>query len=230
MKKFSAICLLLALTFCAPQSSKNVAQQVPAGNYKLDKTHASLIFRVDHLGFSNYTARFKNFDATLDFDPANPTKSRVEATVDVASLETDFPNSKKINFNKMLQSNSWLGAAKFPKIKFVSKEIKITGKNSADIIGELSLHGVTHPLTLNATFNGGYASHPMDPSGARIGFSAKGSLNRSDFGIAFGIPAAGTKMGVSDKVEIILEVEFNKPVTKNFVPKSIPKPVRKVIQ
>lgn len=230
MKKFSAICLLLALTFCAPQSSKNVAQQVPAGNYKLDKTHASLIFRVDHLGFSNYTARFKNFDATLDFDPANPPKSRVEAIVDVASLETDFPNSKKINFNKMLQSNSWLGAAKFPKIKFVSKEIKITGKNSADIIGELSLHGVTHPLTLNATFNGGYASHPMDPSGARIGFSAKGSLKRSDFGIAFGIPAAGTKMGVSDKVEIILEVEFNKPVTKSFIPKSIPKPVRKVIQ
>ncbi len=229
MKKIFAICLLLALTFCTPQHSANITATLPAGNYTLDKTHASLIFRVDHLGFSNYTARFKNFDAALYFNPANPTKSNVTATVDVSSLETDFPNTKKINFNKMLQSANWLGAAQFPKIKFISKEIKITGKNSADIIGELSLHGITHPLTLNATFNGGYTSHPMDPSSARIGFSAKGSLNRSDFGIAFGIPATGTKMGVSDKIEIILEVEFTKP-TKNFIPKSIPKPVKKGIQ
>ncbi len=212
MKKFSAICVLFALTFCAPQKG---SQSLPAGNYKLDKSHASLLFRVDHLGFSNYTARFKNFDATLNFDPQNPTNSSVVAVVDVTSLETDFPNTKKLNFNKRLQDKNWLDLASFPQIKFVSKEIKITGKNSADIVGEISLHGVKRPLVLSATFNGGYASHPMDPSGARIGFSAKGSLNRSDFGIAYGIPEKGSKMGVSDKVEIILEVEFNKMAEKS---------------
>lgn len=213
MKKISAICILFALTFCSSQHPSN---GIPAGNYKLDKTHASLIFRVDHLGFSNYTARFKRFDASLDFDPAHPTKSKVVATIDPTSLETDFPNTKKLNFNNMLQDKNWLNVAHFSQIKFVSNEIKITGKNSADIIGEISLHGVKKPLILSATFNGGYAGHPMDPSGARIGFSAKGSLNRSDFGIAFGIPAVGSKMGVSDKVEIILEVEFSKPAEKPF--------------
>ena len=215
MKKFSAICVLLALTFCAPKSLQNVSGVLPAGNYKLDKTHASLIFRVDHLGFSNYTARFKRFDASLNFDPAHPEKSSVVATVDPTSLETDFPNTAKLNFNKMLQNKNWLDVANFSQIKFVSKEIKITGKNSANIIGEISLHGVKRPLTLSATFNGGYASHPMDPSGARIGFSAKGSLNRGDFGIAFGIPQKDSKMGVSDKVEIILEVEFSKVAEKS---------------
>ena len=65
--------------------------EVPAGSYKLDREHASLIFRVNHLGFSNYTARFKRFDAKLEFDPRNLAASKVTATVDPDSLETDYP-------------------------------------------------------------------------------------------------------------------------------------------
>lgn len=215
MKKISAICILFALTFCAPNDPKNAVDPIPTGNYKLDKTHASLIFRVDHLGFSNYTARFKRFDASLDFNPAEPRKSMVTAIVDVSSLETDFPNTATMNFNKMLLGKMWFNAAKYPQIKFVSKEIVMTGKNSADIVGEITMHGVTKPLTLKTVYNGGYAGHRMDPN-ARIGFSATGYLNRSDFGISFGIPEKNSKMGVSDKVEIILEVEFSKVPQKTL--------------
>ena len=77
----------------------------------------------------------------------------------------------------------------------------------------ICLHGITAPITLETTFNGGYASFALDPSGSCIGFSARGSLMRSAFGIAFGIPAPGSTMGVGDAVEIIIEAEFTRPPT-----------------
>ena len=76
--------------------------------------------------------------------------------------------------------------------------------------GELGLHGVTAPITLETTFNGGYASFALDPSGSRIGFSAGARCMRSAFGIAFGIPPAGSTIGVGDAVEIIIEAEFTR--------------------
>jgi polyisoprenoid-binding protein YceI len=70
---------------------------------------------------------------------------------------------------------------------------------------------VTKPVTLRVRYNGGYAGHPLDPGGARIGFSAEGALFRSDFGIGFGIPAPGTTMGVGDLVTFRIEAEFINP-------------------
>ena len=72
------------------------------------------------------------------------------------------------------------------------------------------LHGVTRPIVLEATYNGGYSGHPMDPQ-ARVGFSAQGTLRRSDFGIAGGIPGVGSNMGVGDQVAIVIESEFQGP-------------------
>ena len=79
------------------------------------------------------------------------------------------------------------------------------------VTGDFTLHGVTRPLTLDATFNGGYAAGGMDPSGARIGFSAQGKIKRSDFGVSYGVPAPGTHFGVGDEVEILIETEFTQP-------------------
>jgi polyisoprenoid-binding protein YceI len=184
--------------------------EVPAGAYRLDREHASLIFRVDHLGFSNYTARFKRFDATLEFDPRNLAASKVTATVDPDSLETDFPNPAKVDFNAELKGADWLNVAAFPEMRFESTRIDATGENTVRINGDLTMHGVTRPMVLEARFNGGYAGHPMDPH-ARIGFSAHGTLKRSQFGIAYGIPAPGTTMGVSDDVNVVIEAEFTGP-------------------
>ena len=185
-------------------------EKIPAGTYTLEKSHASLIFKVDHLGFSNYTARFKKFDATLQFDPNNPSAASVVATVDVTSLETDYPEPTKHDFNKQLLGAEWFDAAKFPKMTYRSKKVTVNKGNQLRIDGELEMHGIKQPVVLEATYNGGYAGHPMDPN-ARIGFSAQGSLLRSKFGMAYGIPEAGSKMGVGDSVQIFIEAEFSGP-------------------
>jgi polyisoprenoid-binding protein YceI len=195
----------------APQSSESAAAaQVPAGDYSLDNAHASLIFRVSHLGFSYYTARFKRFDAELAFDPANLAAARVTVTIDARSIETDFPDPAKLDFNVQLQNEQWLDTAKYPQITFRSTKIEVTAPNATRVTGNLDLHGVTRPVTLDAKFNGGYAGHPLDPH-ARIGFSARGTLKRSEFGVAYGVPPAGSTFGVGDEIEVIIETEFSGP-------------------
>ena len=223
MKRIMLASVLLALAAGTPQqtlaaSTTQKADEVPtastaavpAGSYTLDKQHASLIFRVNHLGFSNYTARFKRFDAQLKFDPENLAASKVVVTVDANSLETDFPNPALLDFNATLKGEEWLNVAKFPEIVFESREIVVTAQKTMRVNGDLTLHGAKRPITLEITFNGGYAGHPLDPN-ARIGFSAHGTLKRSEFGITYGIPAPGTTMGVSDDVNIVIEVEFTGP-------------------
>ena len=210
MKHLLASCAVAALTTCSPQIHASDSIDVPAGVYTLDPAHASLLFRVDHLGFSNYTAHFTRFDAKLQFDPENLAASRVTATVDASSLETHYPEPEKHDFNAQLQDKTWLNTAKFPEMTFRSRKIDVTGPGTMRIHGDLELRGVTKPMVLDATFNGGYAGHPMDPH-ARIGFSATGTLKRSDYGMTFGIPGPEVPMGVGDDVEIIIEAEFNGP-------------------
>jgi polyisoprenoid-binding protein YceI len=189
-----------------PASTKDV----PAGAYEIDPMHASLIFRVSHLGFSNYTARFKRFTGQLQFDPKNLAAATLSVNVDPRSIETDFPDPAQIDFNAELQGEQWLNTAQYPELTFRSTGITLTGANTMQVTGDLTLRGITKPVVLATTFNGGYAGHPLEPR-ARIGFSARGELKRSDFGISYGIPAAGTTMGVSDRVEVIIEAEFSGP-------------------
>ncbi|MDX2223694.1 MAG: YceI family protein [Rhodospirillaceae bacterium] len=199
---------------CAPAQATDTAAAptagLPAAAYTLEKTHASLTFRVDHLGLSRYTARFTRLDATLTIDPADPAAATLTATVDPRSLETDFPLAQP-DFDAQIQGPQFLDAAKYPEIAFRSTRIELTGPSTARLTGDLLLHGVTRPVAMNATFNGGYAGIPGGPPEARIGFSAIGTLKRSDFGITYGIPAPGTTLGVGDEVEFMLEVEFIGP-------------------
>lgn len=181
---------------------------IPAGSYVLDKFHASLDFRVSHLGFSNYTARFTKFDAALEFDPANPAAAVVTATVDPNSLAVPTPPP---GFLAELKGPQFLDTAKFKEITFRSTKVEPLAGGRARITGDLTLHGVTQPLVLDARFNGGYPGYaPMDPN-ARIGFSATGVIKRSAHGMGYGIPAPGTRMGVSDDVNVIIEAEFKGP-------------------
>jgi polyisoprenoid-binding protein YceI len=184
----------------------------PAGQYQLDKSHASLQLRVSHLGFSTYTTRFSRFDAELTFDPNHIAASKVVTTVETSSLEMDAAPTMCLDIVKGPQM---LDTAKFPKIVFRSERVRVTGAKSIEISGTLDLHGVTRPVILTGTFNGGYAGVPkMDPH-ARVGFSAHGSLKRSDFGINFGVPAPGTTMGVGDLIDISIEAEFTGPPLAN---------------
>lgn len=201
----------LAGAACAHAASNDTppasTAPVPAGAYTIDKAHTSLVFRVNHLGFSTYTGRFARVDAQLQFDPGNIAASRLEVTIDPRSIEADNAPS---GFLDTLAGKDWLDADRFPAMTFVSKSIERTGGNAFRIRGELTMHGVTKPVTLAARYNGGYAGHPYDPQ-ARIGFSATGTLRRSDFGVSLGIPAPGTTMGVGDEVEIVIETELTGP-------------------
>lgn len=206
-----ALSLLLATAAPALAADRKPWEAaVPAGEYTLDKTHASLLFKVNHLGFSNYTARFSRFDAALKFNPDTPAVSTLSATVDANSLTLENPPE---GFTEEIKGEGWLNTKKFPDITYISRNVEATGKNTGRITGDLTLHGVTRPVVLEVTYNGGYAGHPMDPH-ARVGFSAHGSFKRSDFGISRGIPAPGTTMGVSDKVDVMIEAEFKGPELK----------------
>jgi len=180
---------------------------VPAGAYTVDKAHTSLLFRVSHLGFSNYTGRFTRLDANLQFDPANVATSRVDVSIDPRSIEAD---NAPAGFLQTLAGKDWLDAERFPEMTFRTRSVQVTGPGTFRVNGELTLHGITKPLTLDARYNGGYASHPYDPH-ARVGFSAQGKFKRSDFGLSYGIPAPGTSFGVGDEVAVTLESEFSGP-------------------
>jgi len=178
--------------------------KLPAGTYTLDPTHASLTWKVNHLGLSHYTARFTKFDATLMLDPQNPVSATVSATIDPLSVQTDYPKPTEKDFNKELAEGAqWLNGTKFPTMTFSSTQVVLTGEKTAQITGDLTMLGVTKPITLNATFNGGYAQKPFGAEGvAAVGFSATGTLKRSDWGLASYIPMVG------DEVQFTLETEF----------------------
>ena len=165
---------------------------------------------MSHLGFSTYTGRFTRLDANLQFDPANLAASRVNVTIDPRSIEADNAPS---GFMQTLAGKDWLDAERFPEMSFRSKSVEVTGPDTFRLHGELTLHGVTKPIVLEARYNGGYASHPYEPK-ARVGFSAQGKFARSDFGVSLGIPAAGTTMGVGDEVAVTLESEFSGPAQR----------------
>ncbi len=225
MKTILPVVALLALAACSPKPAEDKKAQapaaaapaatelkppkadIPAGDYTLDKPHGSLVFRLSHLGFSHYTAAFANFDAKLHFDQNNAAASTLDVTIDPKSLTLPAPPP---GFHDELIGPQWLNAATYPAITFKSTKIETTGPDTGKVTGDLTLHGVTKPVTLDVTYNGGYAGHPMDPH-ARIGFSAKGSFKRSDFGIAFGVPAPGSTMGVGDEVAVTIEAEFTGP-------------------
>ena len=223
MRRYFLTCAVLALAACAPkpaEPARTVAaapapaassdgmtvppNTAPAGTYALDKSHTNVGFRVSHLGFSHYTADFDKVDGKLTFDPANPSAMTVEATIDPKSLDLNAPPA---GFLADLLGKSWFDAAAHPTITFKSTKVEVTGAKTANVTGDLTLHGVTKPVTLATTFNGGYAANAFD--GARIGFSATGVLKRSEFGIGGGVPAPGTNMGVSDNVAFTIETEFS---------------------
>lgn len=190
-----------------PAAEAQVVATAPAGAYTLDKAHASLIVRLDHMGYSHFTAHFDRWDAQLNFDPAAPEQSQINVDIDPRSVASDNPPP---GFLDIMRGPEFLDATHFPTISFRSTRVARTGPNTARITGDLTLHGVSNAVTLEARFNGGYPGMQLDPH-ARTGFSAHGVFNRSDFGMGYGLPPAGTHFGVGDEVEVIVETEFSGP-------------------
>ena len=165
-----------------------------AETYTFDKAHTQVIFFVNHLGFSNSAGKFLDFDGSFTFDQAEPAKSSVKVTFKVAGLDMDDEK-----WDEHLKGTDFFNVEKFPEMTFNSTAIEVTGENTANITGDLTLLGVTKPVTLSVTHNKS-GKHPFGDKYVS-GFSATASLKRSDFGMNYGLPMVG------DDVQIRIEVE-----------------------
>ncbi len=196
--KIFAPAILIALLVLAPlaNAASTDLKTIPSGAYVLDTNHASIVFRILHLGFANYTGRFNKFSAKLDFNTAMPEASKLEVTIDPNSVDT---NNDKLQSE--LRDVKYFNISKFPEWTFVAKKIERTGPTTGKITGDFTMLGVTHSLTLDTTLIGG-GEHPMMKT-PTIGFSATGLLKRSDYGLTAGIPFVG------DEVSFQIDAEFN---------------------
>lgn len=190
---------LLCLAACGRLLPANNQTIEPAllesGAYRLDPDHFSLVWKVSHLGFSQFVGRFDRVDATLDFDPADPAAATLEAVVDTASV-----NSRVPALDEVLRGPGWLDPARFPQALFRATAITVTGPATGTITGDLTLRGVTRPVTLATTFNGG--ADNLLTGRYTLGFSATGTIRRSEFGITNLVPAIG------DEVTLEIQSEF----------------------
>ena len=181
---FAATAFALALGASAPAFA--------ADTYKLDQGHTSVTFQWTHFGFSHPSGKFMNADGSVTLDQANPAKSSVEVSFAIAGVATGVPA-----LDKEFQEANWFDAAKYPNATFKSTKVAVTGKTTADVTGDLTIHGVTKPVTLHVTLNNLGKEMGKDTAG----FTATGAINRSDFGIGAYVPA------VSDKIDLYIEAE-----------------------
>jgi polyisoprenoid-binding protein YceI len=200
---FAAALLTAPAALAGPGPSSVDPAKMPAGHYVIDKTHAALTAKVKHMGFSNYTLRFTKLDADYHYDPAQPSAAKLNVTVDPASIDTATgADAFGLKFNKELAGDGWLEAAKYPTITFVSTAVDIGDGEHGKVTGDLTLHGVTKPVTLDVTFYG--SGSGMIPLTTRAGFSATTTIKRSEFGVTKYIPLVG------DDVTLTVEAEFEK--------------------
>jgi polyisoprenoid-binding protein YceI len=190
MKNISkgALAFVLALAASAPAL---------ADDYKIDPSHTHVLFMVDHLGFSKMIGFFTDMNGTISYDPAKPDANKLDVDIKTASLQSQFAPR-----DKDLKGADWFNVAEFPDMKFVGTKFVKKDDKSGQVIGDLTLLGVTKPVTLEVTLNK-MAVRPTDKK-QTVGFSARGSINRSDFGMKTFIPYIG------DKVDILIETEATK--------------------
>ena len=192
MPKWLTLGLMLLATPVAADLSA-----VPSGQYGLDKSHAYLTFSYDHLGFSRPLIVVRAFDVALELDSAEPEKSRVEVTAEAASIDSGVSE-----FNDRLHGAEYFDVGKHPRITFTSTAVVMTSPATATVSGELTIKGVTKPVTLTASLNKA-AMHPMQRVPV-VGISATGTLTRSDFGLGQYAPGVGDEVSINVQVELPL--------------------------
>ena len=165
------------------------------GHYTVESKHTQIRFTVMHMGFSPYSGMFSDASGSLDLNPARPAETRLSISVPTASAWT--PVQK---LTDELRSPMFFDPAKYPAMTFVSDRVTIRGQR-ATIVGKLTMHGVTRPLTLDASFVG--AGTIMGKR--NVGFTATGTLKRSEYGVTAALPL------VSDEVKIEISAAFEQP-------------------
>ena len=188
-----------------------IAQQMPAapgakdpsrvtgGSYQVDPGHTQVAFAYDHMGFSNNFGIISGPTGTLTLDPKNVAASKVSIEVPIANLRTGIQA-----LDDHLMKADFFDSAKFPKATFVSTSVKADGPTSAEITGNLTIKGITKPVTLDADFYGAGKAPAMAGGKENVGFVATTSVKRSDFNMGYGVPMVG------DTIELKIVAAFQK--------------------
>ncbi|EEA00205.1 YceI family protein [Burkholderia sp. H160] len=193
---------LLSAMACTPLQvlthsvSQNEAR-VPPGRYEIDQDHTSITFDIDHFKYTRFTMRFDRKQGQLDWNDGGLDRSTASITIDAASINTNVPL-----LDKMVKSDSMLDVARYPQIRFASTRFERTGDARGTLSGDLTIRGVTQPVTLDVTFNG-FAPDPLTKKDT-LGFSADGHFSRAKFGLATWYPAVG------DDIHVRIQAEFVK--------------------
>lgn len=225
MKFWTAAAAAIMLAACsqpastAPETPAEtaIAVNAPSGAYTLDPHHTTVTVRAKHFGLSNYALRLNGVTGTLNFNAEDPALSTIEATVATNTLDTPYTGDR--DFDAELQNSEWLDAAQFPTATFRSTSVERTGPNTARVTGDLTIRGVTHPITLDARYNASHAAHPMGFPISLIGFSASGTFQRSQYGLNVLQPSEpGASDGVANDVELVIEAEFTRPADQTNTP------------
>lgn len=193
---FSSALLVSCDRLLTPDFNTEVTE-LRGGAYTLDKEHASLVWKIDHLGFSRYIGRFNEFDASLDFDPDNVANSSLEVIIDTASLDVNNPS-----FEDDLRGSDWFNVENFPQAIYRTTSLVETVSADTFIFeGDLTLLGTTAPVQMTVTFNGG--ARNFLTRRYTLGFTATAEFNRSDFGLDNMVA-----FGVGDDIQLEVHVEF----------------------
>lgn len=195
-----ALLSTLLLGSCARLITPNFKTELVSlkeGQYQLDPKHTAVLFKVNHMGFSKFVGRFGEVDASLNFDPDDITGSSLEATINMGSI-----NVNNARFEKTLKGSDWLNVESHPQAFFRTSRAEHNEGNRVKFNGELTFLGVTQPLAIVVTFNGG--ANNMLTGKYTLGFEASTLFKRSDFGLN---KYSGV---VGDDIEIEVHAEFQR--------------------
>lgn len=177
---------------------------IPSGDYTLDKTHASLLWSIPHMGLAEYVVRMADIDSQLTLNTDDISQSKVVLTIDPLSVSTNYPadytpreGDNYASWDEEIgRSPNFLDGGNSAPITFTSTKIEQTGPTTADVTGDLTLRGQTRAVTMQATLTGQVAKHPFGGMPV-VGFSATGSFNPADFGVDLMNGALGDRVTIT---------------------------------
>jgi polyisoprenoid-binding protein YceI len=192
VSKISALAALALVSISGAQAAER---------FVIDQTHSNFAFMVNHLGYSNMIGRFTQFSGEFTFDEKDLAANQVKISIDTKSIDTNHQRR-----DDHLRSPDFFNVAEFPAMTFQSTKVEKTGEKTGKLTGNLTLLGVTKAVTFDVTFNK-MAPHPL-PQYKQVltaGFSGRGTIKRTDFGMKYAAPALG------DEIQILVEIEGQKP-------------------
>lgn len=187
------VCVLIAASFFTFAASSY------AVDYAIDPDHSSVTFKIKHLAISTVPGRFSNFSGEFSYDPANVAASKASATIEAKSVSTE---QKKRDDH--LRGSDFFDVEKFPNIAFKTTSVEAAGSEAFKAHGDLTIHGVTKPVTLDVKF-GGAAKDPWGKE--RAAFAATTQINRKDFGLSWSKTMDSGALVLGDTVDVALEIE-----------------------